>query len=584
MVMLPVGEGATAERWLEQRRRRRILYGEWKDDLYLRAGELVGQVRRDAWRFLDMSANPLRQLCDQFSTLYDREPQVRRSMGASAAALAAMEVALDDAGYWAVMQRVQRDTVGLRECFVRLDTADDGNLVVEQVFPDMVGQVAYDRTGRLLRRYEQLVEREDPTTQRPAWFWDVLEVTPDGVGRYRVVRDRGGRADGEDVSSTFLRTSTGARAPDGGLSGPDYPYLHADDTAYVPVARYRAAVLGVRHWDHHEWQEVVEGTLNVATYWSFWGHVLRAASWPQRYAVGLQPAGAGQRGGDQTVRHEVITDPATLLLLDRSEQSEGQPIVGQFSPGGDPLTLAKAVERYESRIAAAVGVSPSDLTRTSGDPRSGYALAVSREAQREQQARLKPAFRQGDSVALSIVASLLNGHPAWPEVPEDGWRPEYVALPRSADERRADREEAFELLDRQYIDEVEAMRRISGHTMSRAEAEAELARVRSEGEPELVDVPPDAPDAGNAPAPEEDVARTALNGAQVSSMQGAVQAAALGQLPRESVEGILAAAFPTLSTAEIQRILGPIGRGWEPTPDPAAPPPAAEQAPTGDDT
>lgn len=477
--MMPIGTSHTAERWREQRRRRRIMYGRWRGDLEERARLLVGGLRREAWGFLDQATNPLRQLAVQFATLYDDEPAVEHSE-ATDEQLAIFELALKDAGYWALMQRVQRDTVAIRDMFVRLDVGPDGELVPEQVYPDLVAEERYDVAGRRLIRFPYLRLRE--LDGAPAWCWDVLEVRG-GVGTYRVVADEGGRPEGPDLSELFLRTPYDTPAPPGGLTGAMYPYLRTDGEPYVPVVRYRPAVLGTRSWDPWEWIEVVEGTLNVAVYWSLWGHVLRSASWPQRYLIGAIPRGGAPSGGSPgSVRHEVVTDPATVLLLAREEAYDGQPVAGQWAPAGDPEALARAVERYEARIGAGVGVTSSDLTRTSGDPRSGYALAVSREAQREQQRRLIPAFRQGDIVALEIIATLLNTSGALPvQLPERGWRPSYVALPLSVEERAALRDEVFALVDRGYLDEVDAIRRLSSAGLTRAEARAELGRIRSEG-------------------------------------------------------------------------------------------------------
>jgi len=485
MAELPMPSDHVAGRWYEQRRRRALLEGDWLDLLYSRARLLVGNLRREAWGFLDMSANPLRQLADQFATLYDHEPAVRHPEQGDGV-LEVMDQALGDSGYWAFMQRVQRDAVALRDMFVRFDIDDDGELVYDQVWPDYVRDVRYDPSGRRLKRFPFLRLRPDPKTQRKRWFWDVLEVV-DGVGTWRVVEDVGGSIGERDYSRAFLRDAAGNAAPRGGLTGDLYPYRRGDGTAFIPVARYRAQLLGARHWDCKTWVEVVEGTLNVAVYWSFWGHVLRAASWPQRYVIGAHVKGVGVQGAGHGARTEITTDPAVLLKLTKDDDYEGQPIAGQFGTAGDPAAMAASISVYEARIAAGVGVSPSDLTRTSGDPRSGYALAVSREAQREQQRKLKPAFRQGDRVALEVIAALLNLATGL-ELPERGWRLDYVALPLSAEERRVLREETLELLDRGFLDEVEAMRRLSGHTLSRADARRELERIRAQAETE--DQPP----------------------------------------------------------------------------------------------
>jgi len=78
---------------------------------------------------------------------------------------------------------------------------------------------------------------------------------------------------------------------------------------------------------------------------------------------------------------------------------------------------------------------------------------------------------------------------------------------------------------------------------------------------------------------------TALNGAQVTAMQGVITAAAKGELPRDTAVALLAFAFP-MDTATAEKIIGSIGRGFEaekPPPPPmpfASPlPPAAEEEP-----
>jgi len=475
----PIGSTAVSARWNEQRRRRRLLEGGWRGDLHSRAVELVGGMRRDAWGFLDMSANPFRQLCDQFATLYDHEPLVRHAL-ADELGVATLERALADSGYWALMQRVQRDTIGLRHGFVRIDIDDDAALIYERIAPDTVYEVDYSPSGRRVEHFAHLRLRQDRETGRLRWYWDVLSVSG-GVGQYAVVQDAGGSPLGADVSPDYLSTPTGAPAPPGGLSGDLYPYIDGEGRPYVPVVHYRAQLTGRAGWDHLTWSEVVEGTLNVAVYWSFWGHVLRSASWPQRYAAGVHVRshlieGAASVAGAQ--RRGVVTDPATLLEFDLDEDFTGQPVIGQFNPGGDANSLASAISVYEARIAAGVGVSPSDLTRTSGDPRSGYALAVSNEALRKQQRRYEPAFRQGDMIALEIITAQLN-RIAGVGLPERGWRPEYVSLPLSVAERQELRSEVFELLDRRFIDETEAMRRLSGSTMTRDQARAALEQARA---------------------------------------------------------------------------------------------------------
>ena len=64
----------------------------------------------------------------------------------------------------------------------------------------------------------------------------------------------------------------------------------------------------------------------------------------------------------------------------------------------------------------------------------------------------------------------------------------------------------------------------------------------------------------SAVAPAEDVAATALNGAQVTSMVTLLQQASQGQIPKESIMPILKAAFPNVAEETLREIVGPLDK------------------------
>src|SRR5690606_28027820 len=67
-----------------------------------------------------------------------------------------------------------------------------------------------------------------------------------------------------------------------------------------------------------------------------------------------------------------------------------------------------------------------------------------------------------------------------------------------------------------------------------------------------------------------DVRAAAMNGAQVTSLQGLMAAAALGEIPAESVRAAIAAAFPLLSAEQVDQMIRPIlAAPKKPTPEPA---------------
>lgn len=58
--------------------------------------------------------------------------------------------------------------------------------------------------------------------------------------------------------------------------------------------------------------------------------------------------------------------------------------------------------------------------------------------------------------------------------------------------------------------------------------------------------------------PADDVSKTALNGAQVTSLMEVMEKAAAGQIPRESVGPLIIASFPMLTSQQIKDITGPL--------------------------
>lgn len=78
----------------------------------------------------------------------------------------------------------------------------------------------------------------------------------------------------------------------------------------------------------------------------------------------------------------------------------------------------------------------------------------------------------------------------------------------------------------------------------------------------------------------DDVQAQAMTGAQVTSLQGLLTSAALGQIPIETVAAAIAAAFPLLTPQQIQSLVAPL-ENFEPSGD--TPPPEEPSMPTDDE-
>ncbi len=498
-----------AVRWQHTRNRRLLLEGPWERLLDQRVRQHVGHVKRESWGPLDWSRNPFRLVCRELSTLYQDPYTIRHDLdGASD-----VTERLAAAGLFSAMPRHMALTVGCRQYLSRLTATQDAALRVRPVPPDMVLATSPVSRPDVPDRIAELRWLED------RWAWEVLDISDPEHPTYRVVlAGRSGGLDGEDVSDAILG---------GSASGDDYPYRRKDGTPVLPYIVHHAERRADRLFDAFEGSELYEGSLNLAVLMSFWFHTVKDASWPQRLVIGARPAGLETVGADgQIVRQEVVTDPASLLVLEAMPTPEGTlttPQWGQFEPGGDPESLLRTVQSYAASLAQDAGVSASDIQRVEG-PQSGYAIALTESGKRQAQKRFAPHFRWADERLVGLAATLLN-RATGSDLPEDGYTVTYASIPLTPEELRAQREHVLSLMGAGLKSPVDAM--LDLHPgLTRAQATAELERIRMEREAAT----------GGGPASSD---AATLAGAQTAALVAVVSAVARGELPRAGAAAIL---------------------------------------------
>lgn len=410
---------AERERWDFQARVWRMMYGVWTRDLDQAVRDTVGPVRREAWGVLDMTTNLKRTAATDRATLYD--PVVDPLLGehcwspchrdlespdlavATAAALAVdvMRELCDDAGLAAVLQRHQRDVIGIREALIAPSVEQDPEeperliLVPRRVWAHHVCATATNA---------------DPTTPQTLDEW---RMRVHG-GRVAWLRDHYARGEPMRVFDAH---------------GADVSAEHADPRVVgIPHVVYHAALTGAL-WDPYEEGELYRGTITQAVAWSLYQHVLIDVSWQQRYTIGLTVVGAVAEGSAEGGRSGVVADPASLMQLVPIPGFEGQPSVGAWVNPVDPLKYQQAVGEGEKRLIASIGIGEAEVVRAAGDAQSGYALAVSREQKERIARRYAPAFRRADAQLLCSIARAFNaecariGRPD--RLPERGWFARY---------------------------------------------------------------------------------------------------------------------------------------------------------------
>jgi hypothetical protein len=426
-----------ARRIEHSRLRGRILYSMHEADVRAKVLAAVGSTRAGAWGSPDMTSNPAWYVTSQLSVLYREIPEVAPPTGGEDVAAAVAE-----AGYWQLAQRVQRDTIGMNDCFVRVDIDQEtGGPAFRLVPPHMVTITASPLAPSQPLAVSEWISDEDK--------WVKL-VTDPRKAIYMALDDAG-----RDVSERVLG---------GQFCGDNYPWI-IEGKPVLPYVAYHAAESGYA-MDPYSGREVFEGSLQLGVYYTFFGHILRNAAWGQRWILGAEPDSADLDENGR--RKETVTDPATILILRQMEESNGNAQVGQFSPSVDPDRVLAAIERRE-RAVVEMALSTVGVSRRESDVRSAASLAVSREAQRDAQRAYEPVFRRSDTRLLRLTSGLMGA-------PMDGWRIHYRSIPRDPQEMQSEVDRMKSLLQAGLIDKVTAYQQLHPG-LTRPEAEAILKQI-----------------------------------------------------------------------------------------------------------
>lgn len=449
-------QGQDGDRIAYTRRSRRILYGEHVRDVLERIALQIPEVRREAWGWPDMSTNPFKAVWSALSTLYDRPPTVTSTGDVEAAQELADRLA--GQGYWQLMARGQRDCLALRELWMRVTVEPRPGVegaydpVYEPVYPDLVCAVARpDRPGVPVALWHA---RLHDVASRPEWRWHYYSV--DGPEpHYAILSASGELLDTIEWPDVWRDREGRAILP--------YVLYHAAQTPYI--------------YDPYQTIELVECTLNAAVLRTYVAHVARSAAWRQRYAIDARPVGTSSvdENGDGRARQRVVADPATILMFERIDET-GNPSLGTFDVPALPDELWSYVDQYERKAVLDSGVISPDPQAMGGDARSGYAITVNRDEQRQAQRRFEPLFRRGDQEVLRLTAIMLN-RAENANYPEFGYRVTYHGIPQSAAEREAQRRHLVELLGAGLISPVAAYQELHPG-VTEAEALAQLRAIR----------------------------------------------------------------------------------------------------------
>lgn len=459
-------------RWDHSSLRKRLIMGAWEDDLERELRRHLPADRRESWGVADLSSNPFEQITRQLAVLYHENPSVTNNTE-DISALVGRAGLVTLAGLWPLMSRAQQMTLGMREAIIRIDVIPEdeqialtsSGLQYRLVTSDMVYLEAHPDQPDIPIYYVEYRLRSH--NGEATWIADCLDIRDPKNPKFRMHKvDQGGKL-GIDVSDEYMG---------GALTGEAYPYRDQQGRPFLPVVLYHAEKTG-HLWDSFTGSSQVWGSLTSSTLYTMWVHLVRDSCWAQKYVAGLSVAGLNQMDQDQIARRSAIaTDPSSILVFAQDPDAQGQPLVGTFSVPVEPASLLESIAKYETRVALAAGLSPADITRQSGDPRSGFALAVSRAGQREAQKKYAPIFRMGDEELLAKSAMLANRF-LGTSLPESGYRVSYHSMPLSPEEIRAQREDIIGKMNAGLMSPVQAIMEMYDD-MDELEAKQLLTQIR----------------------------------------------------------------------------------------------------------
>ena len=402
----------TKSRWLEAAKRVRLLNGTWIHDLELSILAEVGEQRRRYWGAPDISKNIFRDVVSQLSVLYDSEGAATHD---DTAAAESMHTRL--ALWWPFMREHQKFVEGLRECLLKVDMvptedpdkdADQWRPIFSTITPDLYDLEFDTRDPSKIIKVSHWVERK--IGDKVTWTVDVWSLK-ESDKPYTIFDD-----EGNDVSSRFLDEDQRKGWFD-------------DNGQYLPFVHYHAAING-KNFNGSHGAELVCMTYKVGVFWTYWGHILKDCSYPARWGLNARLIGTAS---DEATGTEYVTADANVFMNFKTHGNQPGSI-GQFNPGGDPKAIGESIVMYSAEGLNAWGISQGDNLRVSADPRSGFAIALSRETIREHQAKATPAFRVADTQTIGLIARMSNEADAL-ELPVTGWNITYRGIPPSAQEQ-----------------------------------------------------------------------------------------------------------------------------------------------------
>jgi phage-related protein (TIGR01555 family) len=355
--------------------------------------------------------------------------------------------------------------------------------------------------------------------------------------------------------------------------------IHESRLIRLPGIRLPRRLANMRHgWGGSVIERCYHRVRDFGISWKAAAHLLQDFSQAVLGIKGLaNQVNAGNNSiiSNRATQAAVSRSVARMLVIDADETFERK----ATPMGGMPEMLQAMAQRVAAAarmpVTVLMGMSPAGLNATGeSDIRLFYDSGKTAQKQ-----RLRPILNRIVQLKFRSKEGPTGGRE-----PEN-WRLKFRPLWQLTDEQRANVRLTMAKADQLNVQsgitaaEEIAVSRYGGDEFSLDTVLDEQARGALSAAAEEEVQPVLGGSATADPAlndPEAVDPRTALNGAQVSSMVEIITLVAKGDLPRETGVELLTAAFP-LTRQQADKIMGPVGKGFKVEPAPV--PPAFGQAP-----
>lgn len=410
-----------------------ILHSDWEtDDIVVKdfMARVISKERLAMWGPPDTSGNILANAARQLSTggLYDRPPKVTHEKD-----VADFLAIVAKCGLWRTGQERSRKAIGMGDCILAVGwNKRTKSPSLRFVRPqDTVVRVDKEDPTRAIEFAEIGIRRIDG---KPVYCWDVFSIEDEADPWFKVFRaDRA--TEGEPYGELVPEHT---RAGRGGPKG--YGWFAEDGSPRIPRVRY--AILDTLTYWHDLWvRDAARGTMFAIVLWTFTHHCARDATGSTVICTDIEPpVGSVENAGQTTRSVSVQMEPGSAWFLRSSSDSQKQPTVNTIGPGVNLPHLQTLAIAYEAKQCERLGVSSAEVQRTSGDPTSGAALAITKEGRREFSRAIVPMFLDADTEALELIAIACN---EWGnmDVPETGYTVTYDIPPESPQAQAERREQ-----------------------------------------------------------------------------------------------------------------------------------------------